>query len=212
MNGPAPSPAPTELDLRSYSESNYQRNRRSRAIALAIAVGVVLAFVALFGAVLEAGLSHPWELGAALILIVGGTPTVYLAFAMPLAYYKWYLRPPIGLRITSDALAFEMVSGGAISFRAAESDLRLGLTVYSDAARGQPESRVSLVVRRGRRDTGFVWRRILPFTYLPPDAVAAILAWGRSAGLEVYETSGPVAHPRTEPDWHNYRLTRQGLG
>jgi hypothetical protein len=212
MDGSTSSSAPTELDLRTYSESNYERNRRARATAITIAVGVVLAFVALFSEVLEAGLNHPWEFGAALILIVGGTPTVYLAFAMPLAYYKWYLRPPVGLRVTPDTLVFEMVSGGEISFPSAEPYLRLSLTVYSDAARARPESRICLVVRRGRRDTGFVWRRILPFTYLPPEAVPAILGWGRRVGLELYETAGPVIYSRTEPDWRNYRLTHPGPG
>jgi hypothetical protein len=201
---------PTGLDLRSYSESNYQRNRRPRVIALTIAIGVVIGFLVMFAVVLTTGLNHPWELGAALIIIVGGTPTVYLAFAMPFAYYRWYLRPPVELRVTPEALVFETISGEKVSFRAIESSLRIRLIVSSPLAAAPPESRVFLVARRGKWDTRFVWRRTLPFTYLPPEAVSIILAWGRRAGLDLYETPGPVTYPRTEPDWRSYRLTHPG--
>ncbi|MCI4326965.1 MAG: hypothetical protein L3K16_04945 [Thermoplasmata archaeon] len=205
--------APTsvaQFDLRGYSESNYQRNRRPRVIALTIAIGVILAFLTMFATVLATGLDHPWEFGAALIIVVGGTPTVYLAFAMPFAYYKWYLRPPVGLTITPDTIVFEAISGGAISFRASEPGLRIGLSVLSDLAGAPPESRVLLVARHGEGDTALVWRRLLPFTYLPTGAVPAVLAWARRAGLEIYETPGSITYPRTEPDRRTYRLTHPG--
>jgi len=179
------------FDLAVLSDVNFRRHRGLRAASLGCAT-------AIFGAL--------WWMGYAVYTTPGSSQQGYaqinlaadvvfsvLIFMLASRAYRSLTRPPIGLVIDKNGLAFELPNGltRAVAWN---SKFNRAILYVGDAASGGPEtSRNWMEVRQGRLDGELPWRKTIPITYLPAEAARRILECVEVTALKVVKREN--VHP-----------------
>lgn len=170
------------FDLESLSKRNYARHRRFRWAALSVGLALIALFVFLgVEAILlaERRAEAVGYLNAAAAFFV--CPLIGFWAAGP---YRDLATPPYFLEVGPDGLRFRFGDGWVHTVRWAEDFGVLHLLDRS-AQPGVPDYAFYRLRVISRWYELLFWRRTLPVTYLPANAVPQILDSARKAGLAI---------------------------
>jgi len=177
-------PSKSVYDLSQFAEANFQRHRRPRLIMVAVASLSALGMATFLLYAIYAAPS--FEKIAAVVIGVTGIFVSYMLLSLMELPIKYWGKPPD--RVVISDLGIEFATGAEVPRAVLWSDVgvRVNLLIRAPGS-GVPDSaRVRVTVVK-EEETGRIWRRLIPITYVPEKAALEILGFARGAGCRIEE-------------------------
>jgi len=196
-----------EFDVPDLSASTYSRHPLRRWAALSLAIASVGGFVVLDLKLIQFAANNPSRSGSAYLLVALSVLFAFQCFSLLWWRFRVWARPPVRVRFSSEKFEFLMASGRTLEVRWVEGKPRVDMVVRSGDDSVPFDSKVWLVVTLSRRYHYHVLSRVIPYTYIPGAAVAAVLGISRQAGLPIQEIAyTPGFSNDPSRTWTLYRI------
>jgi len=189
-----------DFDLREYSVRNYARHRRVRYLVALLCFAIVSVFTCVdFFAVLAG--EGRGMLGLAIFLVSVTAFVLYLFVALCFQAIRYLAPPPVGMRIDPNGLTFVLRTGHETTVLWTKPFLFIKIYLRP-ATDGLPTgARFWMMTLVDRTDEDFIWRRLVPVTYLSKEAIDSVVDSATAVGLRIEREDGctPLSSYRSIP-------------
>jgi len=175
------------FSLQNLSDYNYPRHRKWRLVVALVGIAVAAGLAVLLLEVVEFGLATPCDLGAASFIAACGFGFELLILGLACFPIRFWARPPIELQVAPDGLVFALADGARLSLRWNDRNPRIDIVVRANDPAVPTQAQYRIMATHDLGDRRLPWRKAIPLTYVPPEAIVAILNSARSAGLTIKE-------------------------